>query len=269
MVLFPPAKINIGLFITEKRPDGFHALETCFVQIPWNDILEITPATNFSFSSSGLPISGSVATNLCVRAYELLKKDFSLAPVHIHLHKIIPMGAGLGGGSSDAAYTLMGLRNVFELPLSNEDLVPYAQQLGSDCAFFLFNQAQFGQGKGDELSPISLSLKGYFVLLAYPNFGISTQQAYAQVKPKPAPVFLPDAISLPMNSWKAQINNDFEESLFPSYPLLEQMKKEMYSLGAEYAAMSGSGSTMFGIFKQKIDPPEGWADFPTWSGFIS
>lgn len=269
MVLFPPAKINIGLFITEKRADGFHALETCFVQIPWTDVLEITPATTFSFSSSGLPISGSIESNLCVRAYKLLKKDFSLAPVHIHLHKIIPMGAGLGGGSADAAYTLMGLRDVFELPLTNVDLVPYAQQLGSDCAFFLFDQAQFGQGKGDELSPIPLSLKGYFVLLVYPNFGISTQQAYAQVKPKKPGTFLPEAITQPMTTWKTQINNDFEESLFPIYPILDQMKKDLYALGAEYAAMSGSGSTMFGIFKQKIDPPEGWADFPMWSGFIS
>lgn len=268
MVLFPPAKINIGLFITEKRADGFHALETCFVQIPWTDILEISPATSFSFSSTGLPISGNVSTNLCVRAFNLLAKDFPMSPVHIHLHKIIPMGAGLGGGSSDAAYTLMGLRDLFELPLHNHDLVPYAQELGSDCAFFLFNQAQFGQGKGDELSPIPLSLKGYFALLVYPNFGISTQQAYAQVKPKSAPTYLPEAISLPMESWKNNIKNDFEESLFPDFPQLEQMKKDMYALGAEYAAMSGSGSTMFGLFKQKIDPPEGWADFPTWSGII-
>ncbi|MEY3918630.1 MAG: 4-(cytidine 5-diphospho)-2-C-methyl-D-erythritol kinase, partial [Bacteroidota bacterium] len=241
MVLFPHAKINIGLFITKKRKDGFHDLETCFFPVPWTDILEITPASEFSFSSSGLEISGAIENNLCYRAYELLRQDHAFPPVHIHLHKIIPMGAGLGGGSSDAAFTLMGLRDLFQLPLTNEDLQPYAAKLGSDCAFFLSNQVAFGKGKGDVLSPIDASLKGKFLVLLYPAVGISTAEAYAGVTPAKAPVDLRKAIL--KADWKETISNDFEKSIFPHYPLLASLKEEMYTLGASYAAMSGSGST--------------------------
>ena len=266
MILFPHAKINIGLFITKKRKDGFHDLETCFFPVPWTDILEITPAEEFSFSSSGLEISGTIENNLCYRAYELLQKDHSFPPVHIHLHKIIPMGAGLGGGSSDAAFTLMGLRDLFQLPLTNEDLQPYAAKLGSDCAFFLSNQAAFGKGKGDVLSPINASLKQKFLVLLYPAVGISTAEAYAGVTPEKAPVDLRKAIL--KADWKEAISNDFEKSIFPQHPLLASLKEEMYSLGASYAAMSGSGSTIFGIFDKKIDPPVGWADYTVWSGWV-
>jgi len=264
MVLFPHAKINIGLFITKKREDGFHDLETCFFPVPWTDVLEIMPSEEFSFSSSGLEIAGAIENNLCYRAYELLRQEHSFPPVHIHLHKIIPMGAGLGGGSSDAAFTLMGLRDLFQLPLTNDDLQPYAAQLGSDCAFFLSKQAAFGKGKGDVLSPINASLQGKFLVLLYPAVGISTAEAYAGVKPEKAPVDLRKAIL--KENWKETISNDFEKSIFPQHPLLASLKEEMYSLGASYAAMSGSGSTIFGIFDKKIDPPAGWADYTVWSG---
>ncbi|MHA8087466.1 4-(cytidine 5'-diphospho)-2-C-methyl-D-erythritol kinase [Aquirufa sp. Wall-65K1] len=268
MVLFPNAKINIGLYITSKRPDGFHELETCFFHVPWTDVLEITTSQQFEFSSSGLAISGEMQNNLCFRAYQALSKDFSLAPVHIHLHKIIPMGAGLGGGSSDAAFTLMGLRDIFELPLSNDQLVPYAQQLGSDCAFFLNQQAQIGKGKGDELSPLTCSLKGLHAVLIYPNFGISTQEAYSQVKPKAPTYDLAESILLPLEQWKEYISNDFELSLFPKYPILAEIKQELYNHGAIYAAMSGSGSTLFGLFKKEVDLNQ-WADFTCFQGIIS
>lgn len=266
MVLFPHAKINIGLYITKKRKDGFHDLETCFFPVPWTDILEITPSEEFGFSSSGLEISGAIESNLCYRAYELLRQDHAYPPVHIHLHKIIPMGAGLGGGSSDAAFTLMGLRDLFQLPLTNDDLQPYAAKLGSDCAFFLSKQAAFGKGKGDVLSPINASLQGKFLVLLYPAVGISTAEAYAGVKPEKAPVDL--RIAILKENWKETISNDFEKSIFPQHPLLASLKEEMYSLGASYAAMSGSGSTIFGIFDKKIDPPAGWADYTVWSGFV-
>jgi len=266
MVLFPHAKINIGLYITKKRKDGFHDLETCFFPVPWTDVLEITPSEEFSFSSSGLEIAGAIENNLCYRAYELLRQDHSFPPVHIHLHKIIPMGAGLGGGSSDGAFTLMGLRDLFQLPLTNDDLQSYATKLGSDCAFFLSKQAAFGKGKGDVLSPIDASLKGKFLVLLYPAVGISTAEAYAGVKPEKAPVDLRKAILKP--DWKETISNDFEKSIFSQHPLLASLKEEMYSLGASYAAMSGSGSTIFGIFDKKIDPPAGWADYTVWSGFV-
>lgn len=269
MVLFPNAKINIGLHILAKRPDGFHELETCFFHVPWTDILEITPNPTVEFSSSGIPISGKVENNLCLRAYHTLAKDFNIPPVHIHLHKIIPMGAGLGGGSADAAFTLMGLRDIFELDLTNEQLVPYAQQLGSDCAFFLYQHAQLGKGKGDELSPISCSLQGYHVVLIYPNFGISTQEAYSQVKPQTPAYELDKSILLPIEQWKNGISNDFELSLFPKYPILNQIKQDLYGQGALYAAMSGSGSTIFGIFKKEVDLAEHWADFTCFQGLIS
>lgn len=268
MVLFPNAKINIGLYITSKRLDGFHDLETCFFHVPWTDILEISPSQQVEFSSSGLPISGDVQNNLCVKAYHALSKDFDIPPAHIHLHKIIPMGAGLGGGSADAAFTLMGLRDLFELPLSNEQLIPYAQQLGSDCAFFLFQHAQFGKGKGDELSPITCSLQGYHVMMIYPNFGISTQEAYAQVKPQSPKYDLCQSILEPIERWKDLVSNDFELSLFPKYPILAQIKQELYDQGALYAAMSGSGSTIFGIFNKEVDT-QLWADLTCFQGKIT
>ncbi|CAM4195350.1 4-(cytidine 5'-diphospho)-2-C-methyl-D-erythritol kinase [Cytophagaceae bacterium 50C-KIRBA] len=269
MLLFPNAKINIGLYITSKRLDGFHELETCFFHVPWTDILEISPSQQVKFSSSGLPISGEVQNNLCLRAYHALAKDFKIPPVHIHLHKIIPMGAGLGGGSADAAFTLMGLRDLFDLPLSNKQLIPYTQQLGSDCAFFLFQHAQLGKGKGDELSPISCSLQGCQVVLIYPNLGISTQEAYAQVKPQATTYDLAQSIAESMERWKDLISNDFELSLFPKYPILAQIKQDLYDQGAVYAAMSGSGSTIFGIFKKEVDLAERWADFTCFQGVIA
>jgi len=268
MVLFPNAKINLGLFITKKRVDGFHDLETCFFPIPWSDILEITPATSFKFSSSGLPIFGEIQDNLCYKAFIALSENFKIPNVQIHLHKIIPMGAGLGGGSSDAAFTLMGLRDLFELPLTNQDLLPYAQKLGSDCAFFLYNQAQFGTGKGDVLVPIPTSLSGLYAIVLYPNFGISTQKAYAGIQPNPAPGFLPDLITSPISTWKNTIKNDFEKNLFVEFPLLAEIKQDMYDLGAVYAAMSGSGSTIFGLFKNEVSPIDKWTNFAKWDGLI-
>lgn len=268
MILFPNAKINLGLYITKKRTDGFHELETCFVHVPWTDILEITESDAFEFTSSGLAIEGPVSKNLCFRAYEALKADFKIPPVHIHLHKVIPMGAGLGGGSSDASFTLKGLRDLFKLPLTNAQLIPYAATLGSDCAFFIDNQAQLGTGRGEILQPIDIDLSGKYLVLIYPNFGISTQEAFAGIKPKKAPIKLKEVIGQPIETWKETLSNDFEGSLFPKYPLLASIKDELYNLGASYAAMSGSGSTLFGLFDQAIEIPESWKAYPHWHGFM-
>ena len=251
MILFPPAKINIGLYITEKRNDGFHNLESAFFHVPWTDILEITPSSDFEFVSTGIPIPGNPTQNLCVKAFRLLQDAFKIPNACIHLHKILPMGAGLGGGSADAAYTLIGLRDVFNLPISNQELIPFAQQLGSDCAFFLMDKPQFGTGKGDEMVEIHTSLQGHYGLFVYPNVGISTQEAYAGVHPKKAPNHLPEALQMPIESWKNTITNDFEDRIFPQYPLLKKIKETLYEMGAVYAAMSGSGSTLFGIFNHK------------------
>lgn len=268
MILFPNAKINLGLYITEKRADGFHNLSSCFYPVPWSDILEITPSESFEFTTTGLPISGELETNLCYRAFVLLQEAYAIPPVHLHLHKVIPMGAGLGGGSSDAAFTLMGLRDMFLLPLKNEDLVPFAQKLGSDCAFFLFNQAQLGTEKGDVLVPLDFQLAGKFIVMVYPNFGISTREAYAGVKPKKARKNWEKQLLKPLETWKETISNDFENSLFPAYPQLMDLKSELYLMGAEYASMSGSGSTVFGLFSQAVNLPENWNIYKTWSGTL-
>lgn len=268
MILFPNAKINLGLYVTEKRNDGFHNLTSCFYPAPWSDVLEITPNSTFEFSTSGLEISGALESNLCYRAYKLLEASHGIAPVHIHLHKVIPMGAGLGGGSSDAASTLIGLRDIFQLPLSNEDLIPFAQQLGSDCAFFLTNKAQIGTEKGDVLTTFDLNLSGKFLVMIYPNFGISTQEAYAGIKPKKALKNWEKKLLKPAKTWKEAISNDFENSLFPTYPQLSEIKNELYELGADYASMSGSGSTIFGLFEEEIKLPTHWNTFHIWSGIL-
>jgi 4-diphosphocytidyl-2-C-methyl-D-erythritol kinase len=252
MVVFPPCKINLGLHITRKREDGYHELETCFYPIPWTDILEIVPANEFSFSSSGLPIQGSDDHNLCVKAYKLLQQDFALPPVAIHLHKVIPMGAGLGGGSSDGAYTLRVLNTIFTLGLSTEQLASYAAQLGSDCSFFLYDHPMLATGRGEILTHSSVSLKEKYCLLIYPALHITTAQAYAMVKPAPALESLAQILTRPL-SWKHELVNDFETSIFPLYPALQDLKVALYNAGATYAAMSGSGSTLFGIFNEAPD----------------
>jgi 4-diphosphocytidyl-2-C-methyl-D-erythritol kinase len=261
MILFPNAKINIGLYVTGKRTDGFHNLESAFFPIDWTDILEITPQEKFEFSSSGLPISGKMEDNLCYRAYQLLQKAHQIKGVHIHLHKIIPMGAGLGGGSSDAAFTLIGLRDLFDLPLTNTDLIPFAQQLGSDCAFFLLNSPAFGVGKGDELTVLNNPIQAKYMVLVYPKIAISTQEAYAHINASPAKNHLPNVLNKPLEEWKTLIHNDFEDSVFPKYPILKDIKEELYQLGAVYAAMSGSGSTLFGLFNLPIEHPASWKDY--------
>jgi 4-diphosphocytidyl-2-C-methyl-D-erythritol kinase len=255
MILFPNAKINIGLFITEKRTDGFHNLESCFFPIEWQDILEIIPAeTKSSFSSTGIKIPGNSKNNICLKAFDLLKKEYNIPEVKIHLHKQIPIGAGLGGGSSDGAFMLKGLNKLFNLKLSNEQLKNFARQLGSDCAFFIDNKAVFANQKGDEFDNIKLDLKGYYLYLINPNIHISTAEAYTNIKPQAAPINLKEVLSRPPKTWKNLVGNDFEKSLFPNHPDLEDIKTKFYKMGAEYASMSGSGSTIYGVFKNKPEP---------------
>ncbi|MDR6196298.1 4-(cytidine 5'-diphospho)-2-C-methyl-D-erythritol kinase [Siphonobacter sp. SORGH_AS_0500] len=265
MISFPNAKINLGLYITEKRPDRFHNLESVFVPVGWTDVLEILPAEETSFRSSGIPIPGDASTNLCLKAYESLKEDFSLPPVWIHLHKVVPIGAGLGGGSSDAAFTLKMLNELFDLKLTNDQLEAYARPLGSDCAFFIRNEAKFCSGKGDEFSEIMLNLAGKSIILIYPNIHSSTAEAYASVTPKAAPTDWQEVLQQSVDTWKDVVHNDFETSLFPLYPTLEQLKQQLYEAGASYASMSGSGSTVFGIFDNDI--PDGLGmGYTCWKG---
>ncbi|CCH56961.1 4-diphosphocytidyl-2C-methyl-D-erythritolkinase [Fibrisoma limi BUZ 3] len=266
MLTFPNCKINIGLRITEKRSDGFHNLQSCFYPIGWSDVLELIPASEFSFVSSGLDIPGDPARNLCVRAYEFLRADFDLPPVHMHLHKIVPIGAGLGGGSSDAAFALKLLNERFSLGLTVGQLQDYARRLGSDCAFFVENKPAYCIEKGDVFREISLDLSGYFILLIYPNLAISTAEAYAGVRPRHPEVSLLEQLQTPIETWRDWIHNDFEDSLFPVYPVLGEIKQKLYELGALYASMSGSGSTVYGIFQAPVTVSNHLGRYNVWQG---
>ena len=253
MICFPNAKINIGLRITEKRDDGFHNIESCFYPIPWYDILEIIPAKELSFYSNGIDIPGDLNDNLCIKAYNLVKKDYNIPAVSIFLQKIIPIGAGMGGGSSDAAYTLKSLNDLFNLKITETQLESYAKKLGSDCAFFIKNKPVIAFEKGDVFENCSINLAGKQLLTIYPNTHVSTKEAYAGVSPKIPQKSLSTILNTDILNWKEEVSNDFEKSIFPKYPLLEQIKAQLYSGGALYASMTGSGSTVFVIFESEIN----------------
>jgi 4-diphosphocytidyl-2-C-methyl-D-erythritol kinase len=269
MVSFPPCKINLGLNIVSKRVDGYHNLETVFYPVPWTDILEIIPSKSFSFQSSGYSIPGKMEDNICIKAYELVKKDFSIGAVQIHLHKIIPMGAGLGGGSSNGAHTLRLLNDVFELKLSVEQLKAYAAKLGSDCSFFLERAPMLGTGRGEVLYKISFSLAGKFIAIVKPDIHVSTAEAYGLVTPRKSTHSIAEIIQLPFDEWKNNLVNDFEHSVFAKYPAIKKLKEEMYLAGASYASMSGSGSSVFGIFNSAVAIPESFKPLLHWSGKLN
>ena len=253
MISNPNCKINLGLHITEKRPDGYHNIETVFYPIALCDKLEINPCDTFAFSQNGIELECLAADNLCVKAYKLLKNDFPMiGNVDIKLTKNIPFGAGLGGGSADAAFTLMMLNSIFALKLSDEQLANYARKLGADCAFFVKNTPVYATEKGDVFEKYNVSLSNYSLLLVKPDIFISTPQAYSGVKPHKAENDIRTILSQPIETWKNTLVNDFEESIFPKHPLLNDIKKMLYNSGAVYAGMSGSGSSMFGIFPKNV-----------------
>ncbi|MCS6820546.1 MAG: 4-(cytidine 5'-diphospho)-2-C-methyl-D-erythritol kinase [Microscillaceae bacterium] len=251
MVTFPNAKINIGLQILRKRPDGYHDLASCFYPVACHDILEILPAQMPEFQTSGIPIPQDGKPNICQRAYQLLAQDFRLPPVYMHLYKNLPIGAGLGGGSADAAFTLKMLNEIFELHLPVEKLQNYARQLGSDCAFFIENQPKYCTQKGDHFQDITLSLKGKQIVIIYPNLHISTAEAYQNIIPNDKVTPLYQLLQQPIHTWKDCITNDFESPLFAKYPLLAQIKQTLYANHAIYASLTGSGSAIFGIFEKQ------------------
>jgi 4-diphosphocytidyl-2-C-methyl-D-erythritol kinase len=249
MLDFPNAKINLGLYITSKRADGFHNLASCFYPVKWSDALEILPSPEVKFDMTGLPVPGNPETNLCLKAYKILQRDFNLPPVHMHLHKVIPMGAGLGGGSADAAFTLRILNKLFELNLTAETLENYARQLGSDCAFFVRNKPVIATERGDVFTPVSLNLSGYACVVVYPGIHITTAEAYGSITPKAPTCTMELLLKQDVRVWKDVLKNDFEEALFPKYPELPQVKEKLYEAGAAYASMTGSGSAVYGLFK--------------------
>lgn len=256
MLVFPNAKINLGLNIVEKRKDGFHNIETVFYPIPVFDMLEAvvneSSSSGILFSSSGNNIPGDQKDNICIKAYDLLSKHHQLPAVKIHLHKIIPTGAGLGGGSSDAAFFIKLLDQKFLLNLSENEMMNYAAQLGSDCSFFIMNQPCYASGKGELLNKISFSLNGYFLVLVCPPVHVSTAEAYNGVVPKPADLDLKSLLSAgKLKDWRKNLKNDFELSVFKRYPQIEIVKNKLYNEGAIYASMSGSGSSVYGLFENK------------------
>lgn len=260
MITFPNAKINLGLNIVEKRADGYHNLETIFYPIPVKDALELivpdAPEEKIRLIQSGIQIDSAAEDNLVVKAYKLLDKDYDLPPVEVYLRKEIPSGAGLGGGSSDAAFMLKLINDTFKLNIPIEKLEEYAALLGADCAFFIRNKPVFATGIGNIFSPISLSLKDYGLIVVKPDIFVSTREAFANIKPSQPKKSLKEIILSPVSEWKELMVNDFEKSVFPQFPEIGKIKEELYNKGAIYAAMSGSGSSVFGIFEPKVPLPE-------------
>ena len=257
MITYPNAKINLGLNIVEKRPDGYHNLETVFYPINLQDALEVNlleGEEEFSLKVSGVPIEVEPENNLVVKAYRLLKKDYPEMPaIDIHMYKHIPTGAGLGGGSADAAFMTKLLNDKFKLNLSIEKMEEYAAILGADCAFFIQNKPVFATGIGNIFEPIQLSLKGYYLVLVKPDIFVSTKDAFAHIIPTQPTQSLKEIIRMPVETWRATMKNDFEDSVFQKFPEIAAIKDKLYDLGAVYASMSGSGSSVYGIFREQVE----------------
>lgn len=260
MLSHPIAKINLGLYVTERRPDGYHNLETVFYPIPLKDVLEITPLRGsndpYRLQMAGNAIAGRPEDNLVVRVYEDAKRDFDLPPLDIYLYKHIPTGAGLGGGSSDAAYMMKALNEDFGLGLTEEEMERRVARLGADCAFFVREKPAFATGIGDRLAPFELSLKGMTLLLVKPAVSVSTKEAYSGIVPRHPDTDLREALKAPVGTWRRTIRNDFEPSVFTAHPEIAAIKYTLYDLGAVYASMSGSGSAVFGLFDRPVDEAE-------------
>jgi 4-diphosphocytidyl-2-C-methyl-D-erythritol kinase len=275
VLTFPNAKLNLGLYVTARRPDGYHDLETVFLPLPWTDVLEVLPAPKGQAATdltlSGRPIPGAVATNLCLKAYELLKADFpDLPAAQMQLHKVVPIGAGLGGGSADAAFALRAIGEVFGLGLAAAQLENYARRLGADCAFFIENTPRLARGKGDIFEPIALSVSGTACVVVYPGLHISTPQAFAGIVPQAPAYPLREALAQPMRTWRTTVSNDFEKSLAPTHPVLADIKQQLYAAGATYASLSGSGSAVYGLFEGVSEAPTlPWpAEYLVWRGVL-
>lgn len=261
MITFPIAKINLGLNVVEKRPDGYHNLETVFYPVQLKDALEVQPMDELFPSSvdcdlkvTNITIEGDEQRNLVVRAYHLLKQDFPQIPrVHAHLYKAIPTQAGMGGGSSDCAAMLLLLNRMFQLQLSQQQLINYAARLGADCPIFILNHPAYAEGIGERLQPIEVNLSGYYLAVVRPDIPVPTKEAFSLIKPQKPLKNCRTIVSQPIETWRDELINDFEQSVFALHPELREVKEWLYRIGAVYAAMSGSGSALFGIFRSQPD----------------
>lgn len=253
MLVFPHSKVNLGLYVTSKRSDGYHTLESIFLPIALHDSLDVIRIEKKSFEMEilGMKIDGNTEDNICAKAWNLLHDKHGIGGAKSILLKNIPMGAGLGGGSSDGAFMLKVLNELYQLTLSHEQLKEYAAQLGSDCPFFIENSSKYVSGRGELLELIDLDLKGYFITVVNPGIHISTKEAFSKIEPKEAPFNLKTIDTLPIESWKQYIHNQFEEAMIQYFPVIDSIKKQLYSAGAHYASMSGSGSSIYGIFSEK------------------
>ncbi len=264
MICFPNAKINLGLYVTGKREDGFHNIESVFYPVPFCDVLEIIESDQFSFRAEGIQVTDNPSDNLCVKAYQLLKDKFDLPPVSMFLLKNIPAGAGLGGGSSDAAFTLKLLNDIFNLNITVGQLTDYAAKLGSDCPFFVPNYPAYVFGRGELMEAVDLNLKGCYIVIVCPGIHISTVEAYRNIQSfSTLNIPMPYQVKRDRPYWKETLHNDFENYAFAQYPVLNEIKEKMYESGAFFASMSGSGSSIYGLFESKPDVDFG---FKTWQG---
>ena len=264
MISFPNCKINIGLNIIGKRSDGFHNIETIFYPLTLCDALEVLPTTGNAgdeFFIQGINLDGDPEQNLCMKALRLMQNEIPLEPVKIVLMKKIPVGAGLGGGSSDAAYTLKMVNDYNGAGYTDEKLIGMSSKLGSDCAFFIINKPVFASGKGDQMTPVSLSLEGYTIVIVKPPVFVSTAEAYSGTTPSVPEQSLKDIIRLPVSEWRNLIKNDFENTIFKHYPEISMIKQKLYDLGAVYASMSGSGSSVFGIFRESLNASDSFPNY--------
>ena len=258
MITFPDCKINLGLNVVERRPDGYHNLETVFYPVPITDALEVQAmdelfpsAVDCDLKVTNLVIEGDEQRNLVVRAYQLLKQDFPQLPrVHVHLYKNIPTQAGMGGGSSDCAFMLSLLNEQFALGLSKQQLIGYAARLGADCAFFVLNEPAYAEGIGERLQPVDLRLQGMYLAVVRPDIPVSTKEAFSLIKPQRPAKNCRDIVMQPVETWREELKNDFEQSVFALHPEIALIKQQLYEQGAVYAAMSGSGSAVFGLFRE-------------------